>query len=211
MGGIAIWSMHFVGLFAVVLLHGHTKDQIMISPGYTALSLFISISVLFLAFGVAGSNRSSITRVLMGGTLAGFGICGMHFLGQAAIANYDCIYNIGNAVGAAIIAVVASSAALVIFFIFRRSWNSTWWKRGASAFILATAVSGMHWVSSVGTNYRIRPTYSAPTSLASRSTNVIVAMVLVSAARSSATLSNCDSPSVVASFLLASHYLDRHG
>src|SRR6187402_3990169 len=130
MGGIAIWCMHFIGNRALILGNGHSQIQIAYSSGFTALSFFLPVIVLFLAFWAVGSNEQvSIIRVTLGGTLAGFGICGMHYLGQAGITNYDCVYNVAYVVGAGIIAVSASVGALVGFFIFRSAWNTSWWKR----------------------------------------------------------------------------------
>ena len=158
MGGIAVWCMHFLGNCAIVLGDGQPQLQIEYNPGFTALSFFIPVMVLMLAFLAVGSNEGSvsITRLGLGGTLAGFGICGMHYLGQAGISNYDCIYTIPEVVGAGMIAVVASIIALGAFFLFRSSWESSWWKRACCASILASAVSGMHWLASVGTQYRLK-------------------------------------------------------
>lgn len=179
MGGIAIWCMHFVGNCAIVLGDGQEQIQLVISGGFTTLSFFTPIVVLFIAFGVVGSDESSITRVILGGIMAGLGVCGMHFLGQAGIANYDCIYNVGTFVGAVIIAIVASVVALVIFFIFRSAWTASWWKRGLVALILASAVSGMHWVASVGTNYRYKFKDSGSYNALSMSTTVVIVIVMV--------------------------------
>ncbi len=179
MGGISIWCMHFVGNCAIVLGDGQPQFQIVVSPGFTILSFLLPILVLFIAFGVVGSDESSITRVVLGGILAGLGVCGMHFLGQAGIANYQCIYDIPNAVVAAIIAVVASVVALIVFFVFRSAWNASWWKRGLVAIILAGAVSGMHWVASAGTHYRYKMADSQPSTTIPISTTVVVVIVLV--------------------------------
>lgn len=103
----------------------------------------------------------------------------MHYLGNASIANYSCIYQTANVVGAAIIAVAASSVALSIFFIFRAIWTNSWWKRIASAVILAVAVSGMHWVAAVGTRYKLETIKPVKTDITRRST-VIVVICLVS-------------------------------
>ncbi|PBP21700.1 hypothetical protein BUE80_DR007606 [Diplocarpon rosae] len=178
MGGIAIWCMHFVGNCAIVLGSGQAQIQIVISPGFTALSFFIPILVVFIAFGVVGSDESSITRVILGGILAGLGVCGMHFLGQAGIANYDCIYDVANFVSAAVIAVVASVVALVFFFISRSAWQASWWKRALVGVILASAVSGMHWVASVGTNYRYKETGTQLANTTPISTTVVIIIVM---------------------------------
>lgn len=157
MGGVAIWCMHYVGNRAVVLGNGQGILQIAYNAGFTALSFFVPIVVLLAAFMALGSNEVvNITRVLMGGTLAGLAICGMHYLGQAGVSNYTCIYRVANVIGSAIIAVVASITALSVFFVLRATWTNQWWKRGLCAIILAGAVSGMHWLASVGTQYRLK-------------------------------------------------------
>ncbi|KAI0186543.1 hypothetical protein EV127DRAFT_514287 [Xylaria flabelliformis] len=156
MGGIAIWSMHFVGNRAIILGQDQPELQIAYSSGFTALSFFLPILVLLTAFLATGANNHvSLWRIIVGGTLAGGAICGMHYIGDSSIANYICQYKVANVVGSAVIAVVASNVALSMFFLWRASWTNSWWKRGLSAILLAGAVSGMHWCASTGTMYRL--------------------------------------------------------
>ncbi|KUJ12089.1 uncharacterized protein LY89DRAFT_221723 [Mollisia scopiformis] len=179
MGGIAIWCMHFIGNRAIVLGEGQRQLQIAYSSGFTALSFFLPVIVLFMAFWAVGSNeRISIVRVILGSILAGFGICGMHYLGQAGISNYDCVYTVAYVIGAGAIAVGASAGALGIFFLFRSSWDTSWWKRIISANVLGVAVSGMHWLASVGTQYRLRVVDSTLINSFSSTSTVIVVIVL---------------------------------
>lgn len=157
MGGIAIFSMHFVGNQAVVLGDGADILQVSYGAGLTALSFFLPVSVIFMAFAAVGTNDEiNLIRLIMGGTLAGLGVCGMHYLGQASITNYDCSYEIGYVIASAIIAIVAAISALGIFFLFRSTWTAAWWKRSICAIVLAGAVSGMHWVAYCGTEYRLK-------------------------------------------------------
>jgi NO-binding membrane sensor protein with MHYT domain len=180
MGGIAIWCMHYIGNRAIVLGGGQNEFQIAYSSGFTALSFFVPIVVLLVAFTTMGSgDRVSIFRVLIGGSLAGSAICGMHYLGQAGVANYTCVYDIRNVVGSAVIAVVASVVALSVFFVLRATWTNSWWKRALCAIILAGAVSGMHWLASMGTSYRLNHVSSSPSNNISRNVTVIVVIVLV--------------------------------
>lgn len=147
LGGIATWSMHYIGNFAIVLelADGQRNRQIVYSPVFTALSFFLPIIVVFLAFCAVGyDNNVNFTRIIVRGILVGFGICGMHYLGQAGISNYTCDYKVGFIVLSVVIACISSTLALWLFFMFRSSWNSSWWKRCTAAFILATGVSGMH-------------------------------------------------------------------
>jgi NO-binding membrane sensor protein with MHYT domain len=180
MGGIAIWCMHFIGNRAIVLGGGVHNLQIAYNAGYTALSFFVPIVVLLAAFTAVGSNESvSWIRIVFGGSLAGLAICGMHYLGQAGISNYTSVYSIGNVVGAAVVAIFASIVALTVFFVLRASWTSAWWKRAGTAVILAGAVSGMHWLASVGTQYRFRKVSPQASENLSNNSTVIVVIVLV--------------------------------
>ena len=181
MGGIAIWCMHYIGNRAIVLGSGQDELQIAYSSGFTALSFFVPIIVLLVAFIALGSDdKVSIFRVSIGGSLAGSAICGMHYLGQAGVSNYTCVYDIKNIIGSAVIAVFASVVALSVFFVLRATWTNSWWKRALCAIILAGAVSGMHWLASVGTQYRLKQVASSsPSNNISRNATVIVVIVLV--------------------------------
>ncbi len=180
MGGVAIWGMHFLGNRAIVLGDGNDSLQVAYNSAFTAVSFFVPIVVLLAAFTTVGSNEKvSWLRVGLGGTLAGLSICGMHYLDQAGILNYSVEYMAGNIVGSAIIAVVATTAALSLFFILRATWTASWWNRALTASLLAGAVSGMHWVAEVGTQYRSKQTDTASNGALSRNPTVIVVIVLV--------------------------------
>lgn len=154
--------------------------QIAYSSGSTAVSFLVPILVLLAAFLAIGTNDAvSWWRVIIGGVLCGTAVCGMHYLGNASIENYTCVYRPAFVVGAAFIAVVASNVALAMFFVFRAMWVNSWWKRAISAVFLAGAVSGMHWCAAMGTRYRlksIKPEGNGP----SRSATVTVVICLVS-------------------------------
>lgn len=181
MGAIAIWGMYFIGNRATVIGEGADEWQLFYSPGYTTLSFFIPVLVLFIAFAVVGTSDEKLdyARIILGGTLAGLGVCGMHYLGQAGISNYNCVYAVSYVTGSAIIAIVASIAALGVFSYFRSSWDIRWWSRVVCALILATAVSGTHWVASVGTEYRPKDGHHANNTNFSRNNTCIDVIVLV--------------------------------
>lgn len=154
MGGIAIWSMHFIGNRALFIFEGQSDLQVAYSTGLTVASMFVPILVLLLAFlAVTNTDRVQWWKISLAGCLSGGAICGMHYLGNASISNYRCTYTVAYVVGAAIIAVSASTAALAVFFVFESSWKTAWWRRVLCAAVLAGAVSGMHWCAAVGTQY----------------------------------------------------------
>ncbi|KAJ4022818.1 hypothetical protein NW761_014371 [Fusarium oxysporum] len=156
MGGVSIWCMHFVGNRAIDLADGEPDMQVAYSSGFTAVSFFVPILVLLAAFVAVGTNNSvSWWRLITGGVLCGTAVCGMHYLGNASIDNYTCVYRPAYVVSSAIIAIIASNVALAMFFVFRAMWANSWWKRVISAVVLAGAVSGMHWCAAVGTHYRL--------------------------------------------------------
>jgi NO-binding membrane sensor protein with MHYT domain len=183
MGGIGIWSMHFIGNRAIVLNDGNAGSQILYSGGFTAASFFLPIVVLLVAFYLLGVvDRGNWYYIAASGLLTGTAVCGMHYVGQLGISNYNIGYHEQNVVGAAIISVVASFIALSVFFKLRDTWTDSWWKRSLCAAVLAGAVSGMHWTAAVGTVYHYRGTLKAP-STRSREQTVIVCAVLVSISR----------------------------
>ncbi len=173
--------MYFIGNRAIVLGDGQAQLQIVYNTKFTVISFFLPIIVLFIVFSTVEPRESiSFIGVILGGALTGFGICGMHYLGQAGIVNYDCVYLIPFFIGAVIIAVVVSIAALVVFFLFRMLWDIAWWRRPICAVVLASGVSGMHWLASVGTLYRLKKADHALGNGFSRNFILIVVITLVS-------------------------------
>lgn len=179
MGAIAIWCMHFIGMRAIVLKNGEPELQIFYSPGVTAASFFLPILALIVPLCASGiSENVSGMRIVLSGTLTGFTICGMHYLAQAGIANYTNLYHPAYVVGSATVAVIASIAALGTFFYLRAAWTDSWWKRLLCALLLSAGVSGMHWLGTVGTEYKLKDVGSSPTDKLSRGATVVVVLVL---------------------------------
>ncbi|KAL8687669.1 MAG: hypothetical protein Q9218_006223 [Villophora microphyllina] len=157
MGGVAIWSMHFIGNRAITMLNGDRDLQIRYSAGCTAGSFFLPICVVSIAFYLLGlSEKVRITRIIGVGIITGAAVCGMHYLGMKGISNYAVSYYWQYVVGSAFIAIVAATVALGVFFYLKTTWTNTWLRRAACASVLAASVSGMHWVATVGTVYRYK-------------------------------------------------------
>ena len=172
--------MHFIGNQALVMETDKSSRQIAYSTAFTAVSFFLPIVVLFVAFYILGTtDRPNRYYITTAGILAGTAICGMHYLGQLGISNYYCTYRIQNVVGAAIIAVVASVIALGVFFRLRESWTDSWWKRSLCGAGLAFAVSGMHWTAATGTTYTFKGGNAIPGSQSQISTIVVSAILSV--------------------------------
>ncbi|KAE8351526.1 hypothetical protein BDV28DRAFT_136887 [Aspergillus coremiiformis] len=183
MGGVGIWCMHFIGNRAIVLGSGESGIQILYSMTFTGVSFVLPVIVLLAAFYVIGtSEKAGYIRIITGGLLTGSSVCGMHYIGQLGIANYQCSYRSATVVGSAVIAVFASTTALSIFFRWRATWTDSWWRRGVCGCLLAAAVSGMHWTAAVGTSYRNLDESVKKGGQLSRTQTVIICAVMACAA-----------------------------
>lgn len=181
MGGIGIWCMHFVGNHAIILHDGAIETHISYDSGFTALSFFLPICMLIVAFYFIGvTERADSWYIIFAGILTGASACGMHYVGQLGISNYKCTYKPGYVVGASLIAVAASITALGVFFRLRASWTNSWWKRGLCAMVLAMAVAGMHYTASAGTSYHSKGSIVHSSGQLTPTQTVVVCTVLVS-------------------------------
>lgn len=179
MGAVAIWCMHYIGNRAILMLNGERELQIEYSSMYTAVSFFLPICVMGLAFYYFNQSETvTIHGTVVGGFTTGLAVCGMHYTGQVGISNYSISYSPKHILGSAIIAVATNTAALGIFFYFTMTWTNGLLKRLGCASLLALSVSGMHWVATVGTFYRFKSDQNTANGL-SRQGVVIVVLCLV--------------------------------
>ena len=162
MGAVGIWSMHYIGNLAIEMGQGQPELRIQYSLGFTVISLFTPIIVLSAAFYYFGTSKS-VTHwsTFLGGTLTGFAVCAMHYLGQIRIMNYTTSYSVGHVIGSVIVAVFASTVALGVFFYLTATWTDNIFKRVLIAALMAASVSGMHWVATVGCTYRFTTSNTA--------------------------------------------------
>jgi diguanylate cyclase len=148
--GVGIWSMHFIGMLAFSLP---------IAVGYdlsiTGASLLLAFSVSFVALTTASRGSLSRARLCAAGTLMGIGIAGMHFTGMYAMRmSPEIDYSIGKVVLSIGVAITASIAALWLAFTLRTSdIENLVVKRLGAAFIMAMAITGMHYLGMSAANF----------------------------------------------------------
>ncbi|KAI9261672.1 hypothetical protein BDA99DRAFT_538059 [Phascolomyces articulosus] len=156
MGGVAIWSMHFIGNNCLTLTIPDDEGtyQLAYGPGFTFASLVVSIFCMFLSFAFVGvTEEAKLTRIVPSGVLAGSGIALMHYIGQFAVKFFIPRYKVPYVVGAIVIAISAVTVALYIFFKLREQWANQWYKRLGCAMLMGVAVCGMHYTAMAGTEY----------------------------------------------------------
>ena len=182
MGGMAVWCARYIGNRAIILGAGENELQVMYNPGITTLSFFLSLGFTMITFTVVGSENTLIyARVGLGGAIAGLGFCGSHFAGQAGIMNYDCFYDVPFVIGAIGTAVITGTTALGLYSWSRSLWNSSWWMRGISAFLMGGAMSAMYWLASIGTLFRLKEgVVLEPSGAAAQNATMISVFVVVS-------------------------------
>ena len=136
LGGIGIWSMHFVGMIAW---------KVQLGVGYhlleTMVSLVAAVIVSSLALGYVAADPRDLKRLLVAGPLAGLGVAVMHYLGMYSMrfgGFFD--WNLGIVALSVLIAMVAATAALWLAFHTRRRWH-----RALAALVMASAVCTMHY------------------------------------------------------------------
>jgi PAS domain S-box-containing protein len=140
--GAGIWSMHFIGMLSFKMLMVVEYD-----PLVTLLSMIIAIVVAYGALGIVAGPRLTLRDIIWGAVLMGTGICGMHYMGMAAMEMRGDLRYIPDIFALSFfIAFAASAAALWMAFTLARQagWYSYLYRIGA-ALIMGAAICGMHY------------------------------------------------------------------
>jgi diguanylate cyclase (GGDEF)-like protein/PAS domain S-box-containing protein len=144
--GVAIWSMHFVGMLAL-----HLRIPIGFDTHLTVLSLIPAVAAALLGFHVLRDEHINPRRILISGIVMGVGISTMHYLGMGAVKMSPAIiYKPWIFALSILIAFVASWGALLI--MYRRDWVklSPLPRTMLGALIMGLAISSMHYTAMLG-------------------------------------------------------------
>lgn len=144
LGGIGVWSMHFVGMVALKL--DVASSYGLVEAG---VSLIAAIACTSAALVIVSKAPDSLLRILGSGLLLGLGVVVMHYLGMYGmkIGGY-IIWDMTLVAVSIAIAVVAATAALWLAFN-TRSLGS----RIAASAVMAVAVSAMHYTGMGAANF----------------------------------------------------------
>ena len=140
--GTGIWSMHFVGMLGFSLP---------IDLGFTAGMTFASWIAAILASGIALWVASKADygwrRLVLASAAMGVGICGMHYIGMAALDMAPGIeWHLPTVMLSAAIAVGASAASLLIFkHLGDAAREHRVQLQILAAFVMGLAICGMHY------------------------------------------------------------------
>lgn len=136
LGGIGVWSMHFIGMLAL---------QMDVGSSYAMTETFTSLVVVVVAASLAvryaAHNPDSLPRLAAAGTGLGLSVVVMHYLGMFGLKIYGFIsWNVALVALSVVIAVVASTVALWLAF---NTPNLS--RRVLAALAMGVAVCAMHY------------------------------------------------------------------
>ncbi|GHH62616.1 hypothetical protein GCM10017673_02150 [Streptosporangium violaceochromogenes] len=136
-GGTGIWVMHFIAMMGFAVGGGRIRYDAPLTAASALLAVVVVGAGLFLV-SLAGERPGPL---LLGGTLTGLGVAGMHYLGMFAMNTSAHIsYDPPLVALSVVIAIAASTVAL--WFTLRVSGALA---TGGAALIMAVAVCGMHY------------------------------------------------------------------
>jgi len=144
--GLAIWSMHFIGMLAF-----HLSIPLGYDLPLTLLSALPAIAAAMLGFYMLRESNISVLRITLSGLLMGMGISIMHYTGMAALKmsppiSYDpLIFTLSVA-----IAVIASWGALLMMYQGERIKIPALPRFALGSVIMGLAISGMHYTAMLG-------------------------------------------------------------
>lgn len=154
LGGVGIWSMHFIGMLGF---------QLPIPVVYGGVLTFGSLLAAVLISGIAlwmagGQGKFSTGGWIFGSVLAGLGVCVMHYGGMLAMGmTADLLFNLPLVALSVAIAITAAAAALWIAFNVHRMAY-----RMAAAFVMGVAVCAMHYTGMAAANFVCTATKDLP-------------------------------------------------
>ena len=176
--GIGIWSMHFTGMLAFSLP---------VPVGYqwptVLLSLVAAILASAFALYVVSRQRLGMARALTGSLVMGGGIAAMHYTGMAAM-RLAAVTRFAPLLVtlSVVLAIVFSFAALMLAFDLREETRGTPSRKIASASVMGTAVSAMHYTGMASANFMpsaVAPDLSHAVSISTLDTAGIGSVTLI--------------------------------
>ncbi|HWA85723.1 MAG TPA: MHYT domain-containing protein [Opitutus sp.] len=155
--GVAIWTMHFVGMLAL-----HLGMPVRYDPLLSVTSMAAAALGAGLAFLIVNGRTVTGFHVATGGIAMGLAIASMHYIGMASMRMGATIrYDTGLFAISVGIAIAASSGALVLARHPAMAGATHYWAKSMSAVVMGVAIAGMHYVGMAAARYRPSGTATA--------------------------------------------------
>ncbi|MGS0742789.1 EAL domain-containing protein [Glaciimonas sp. GG7] len=150
--GVAVWSMHFIGMLAF-----HLPIAIAYDFKLTLFSIIPAIAGTLAGFVLIQNQDLYLKRLVSAGVVMGLGIAAMHYTGMAALKmqpaiNYDPLIFLASI----LIAIIAATGALLIAFGDGTKKRPLYLKQQVlGAMVMGGAVAAMHYTAMAGANFSI--------------------------------------------------------
>eukprot|EP01038_Epipyxis_sp_PR26KG_P008943 gene8943-12060_t len=158
-------SLIVVVLFAYIGLGISSRDVVFAKSKDEIVRLFVQNAATFSMKQVRSitthqvllySVTKELQHLIVGGIIAGAGVCVMHYLGMEAMVFHGKIrWNISLVAVSVIIAIVAAIAAFWILFRLLSLYPKRESLRVSASFIMACAVCGMHYTGMAAASFEI--------------------------------------------------------
>jgi diguanylate cyclase (GGDEF)-like protein/PAS domain S-box-containing protein len=147
--GMAVWSMHFIGMLAF-----HLPIPLAYDTELTFISALPAIAAALLGFHLLRSPELQFRKVLVGGFFMGLGITAMHYTGMAALKMQPAIsYDPTTFVLSVVIAITAAIGAMLIVYAGEKTGLHPLIQHLLGAVIMGFAIAGMHYTGMAAAHF----------------------------------------------------------
>lgn len=144
--GMAVWSMHFIGMLAFHLPIPIAYDSLL-----TFVSVLPAIAAALLGFYLLRSPELQLKKIVIGGFFMGLGIAAMHYTGMSALKMQPAIsYDPTIFTLSVVIAITAATGALLIVYAGEKTKLHPLIQHLLGAVIMGFAIAGMHYTAMAG-------------------------------------------------------------
>ena len=150
--GTGIWAMHFIGMLALQL-----PIRLGFTGGLTLLSWAAAVGASGVALGIASRLAVGPRLLLVGALAMGLGICGMHYIGMAALDMVPpIVWDPVKVVLSALIAVAASAVALLmVMLLAHRESRRRTRSQILASLVMGAAICGMHYTGMAAAQFPV--------------------------------------------------------
>ncbi len=151
--GIGIWSMHYLGMDALM-----PHAPMMYDWPTVLLSMFAAVFASGGALFVVSRKKMQSSALLLGSLLVGCGTATMHYIGiEATRLPARCNYSLGLVALSGILAIAISYVALRLTFAIRAQTESLSWGKLGGAILMCLAITVMHYVGMAAVRFTPAP------------------------------------------------------
>jgi NO-binding membrane sensor protein with MHYT domain len=137
LGGVGIWSMHFIGMLA---FHVHGM-AITYNWWMTLFSLVLGVVVVYIGLRIMSQGGTGLFKLVLAGFFVGGGVAVMHYTGMIAM-RMQAVIQWNETIIAASVGIAVTAAIVALWLA---GHVNSLWQILASALVMGLAVCGMHY------------------------------------------------------------------